>query len=251
MLRLLSLSFLLVLGCSKKRDDANLVLCTNSTYPPYESIDAQGNSVGFDIDVAGAIATQLGKKLVIKEMAFDSLILGLSQDKCDLAMAGLSITPSRQKEITLIPYQGEPSKSYYLLFWEQIPAGIQTAADIQNIGNKTVAVQVGTWMEDFVKTIPGIEIKALDATTELIMEIKHKKSAASFVEPHIGKDVVQKESRIKFIEVALAPEDWKLGNGIGIKKSNAKLAAKIELALSQLKKAGTLETLEKKWFSKK
>src|SRR3989338_10384640 len=122
-------------ACSKnKHSEDTLVLCTNSTYPPYESIDKNGNSVGFDIDMASAIAKQLGKKLRILELPFDSMILTLEQGKCDFIMAGMSITPSRQKEILMIPYQGEPVKSYYLLFWKQNPVGMDA------LKGKTIAV---------------------------------------------------------------------------------------------------------------
>src|SRR3989338_9016836 len=185
-------------ACSKnKHSEDTLVLCTNSTYPPYESIDKNGNSVGFDIDMAEAIAKQLGKKLIIKEMAFDSLILGLEQNKCDMVLSGMSITPSRQKEILMIPYQGEPSKSYYLLFWKKDPVGIE------QLKNKTIAVQTGTWMEDYLNTLKFITTKALDSTSELVMDIQYQKSAAAFAEPHIARDVLSKQPNIKAIEILL------------------------------------------------
>ena len=251
MFKLIIISLLLLIGCTKKNNDNNLVMCTNATYPPYESIDNQGNPVGFDIDVADAISKILKRNLVVKQLSFDSLILGLDQNKCDFVMAGMSITPSRQKEITMIPYQGQPSKSYYLIFWEKVPDNIKSAADIKNFGNKTIAVQVGTWMEDYINTIPGITVKPLDSTPELLLEIKHRKSVASFVETHIGKEILLKESRLRSIEVPMPEKDWQLGNGIGIKKSNLKLADEIKTAVETLQKTGVMKSLEKKWFTNK
>ncbi|MEI6806543.1 MAG: transporter substrate-binding domain-containing protein, partial [Myxococcaceae bacterium] len=148
--------FLFCLSCSKNsKSPDSLVMCTNPTYPPYESIDSNGKPIGFDVDMAEALTKKLNKKLIIKEMAFDSLILGLQQGKCDFVISGMSITPSRQKEITMLPYQGESTKSYYLLFWNQEPVGIE------QLTSKTIAVQSGTWMEDYLNSIRNITPKAL------------------------------------------------------------------------------------------
>src|SRR3989338_2714737 len=194
---------LLVFGaCTQKKNSADtLILCTNATYPPYESIGSAGEPIGFDIDLGELLAQKLHKKLHVQEMAFDALILGLDQGKCDLILSGLSITASRQKEIALIPYQGEVSKSYYLIFWDKIQPGIQSAVDVARVGNKTIAVQIGTWMEDYLKKIPGISVKALESTPELVMEVQHHKSVASFLEPHIAHALMKSNSHIKGVKV--------------------------------------------------
>ncbi len=241
---LLAVSMLCV-GCLKNsKPSDSLVMCTNPTYPPYESIDSNGKPVGFDVDMAEAITQQLKKKLVIKEMAFDSLILGLEQGKCDFVLSGMSITPTRQKEITLLPYQGEPIKSYYLLFWNKKPVGIE------QLKNKTIAVQSGTWMQNYLDTVQDITSKALDSTPELVLDIQYGKSAAAFVEPHILRDLLPKQPHIKAIEIPLPESAWNLGNGIGIKKSNTKLAQEIQTALDSIKKSGLSDQLEKKWLHK-
>ncbi|MBH1988879.1 MAG: transporter substrate-binding domain-containing protein [Myxococcaceae bacterium] len=243
------LLLLLLFACSKSKDrESTLIFCSNLSYPPYESVAQDGRPEGFDIDVANALAQRLQKKLLFKELAFDSLILGLQQGKCDFVMAGMSMTPSRQKEITMIPYQGQPSKAYYLLFWDHIPAGVKSLADIRTLANNTVAVQVGTWMENYVQASPGITSKALDTTSELLMDIQYRKSSTAFLEPHIGREVLAKEPRLKYLEVALPEAEWRLGNGIGIKKSNVKLASEIQSAVDSLKKSGELTEMERKWF---
>lgn len=232
-------------ACSKNNKSADsLIMCTNLTYPPYESVGSDGNPVGFDIDMAEAVAKQLNKKLIIKEMAFDALILGLKQGKCDFVLSGMSITPSRQKEITLLPYQGESIKSYYLLFWKTDPVGIE------QLKSKTIAVQSGTWMQNYLDTIEGVTVKALEATPELLMDIQYGKSAAAFVEPNIAKDLQAKQPNLRAIEIPLPESAWNLGNGLGIKKSNTELTKQIQSALDSIKKSGLTLKLEKKWLTK-
>ncbi|MDA0713179.1 MAG: transporter substrate-binding domain-containing protein [bacterium] len=99
----------LLIGCPKANNVAQssreLILGTNGGYPPYENYNNKGELEGFDIDVANEIAKKLGKKLIIKDMSFDALILSLNQNKVDMVMAGMSITPTREKEITMVAWK--------------------------------------------------------------------------------------------------------------------------------------------------
>ena len=106
-------------GCLKENGDSlgeKFIVGTNATYLPFEFVDEKGETVGFDIDLAREISKKLGKKLEVREFAFDALILNLKQHRIDAIMAGVSITPSRLKEIFMIPYYGEEIKNLVLVF---------------------------------------------------------------------------------------------------------------------------------------
>ena len=160
-------------------------------------------------------------------------------------MAGMSITPSRQKEIILLPYQGEATQSYALIYWKRKPVAMR------DLSGKTIAVMSGTWMEDYLKTEKNIIPKVLESNSELVMDIQYGKSDAAFVEPYIARDIITKHPEIRMIELPLPKSAWVLGNGIGIKKSNIKLAQEIQTALDNIKKSGLTLELEKKWLHKK
>jgi arginine transport system substrate-binding protein len=246
---IIGLALLAVTACTQTSQDTNtLILGTNASYPPYESVDEKGEIVGFDIDVAQALAQKLGKKLVVKNMSFDALILALKQGKFDIIMGGISITPSREKEITLVPYQGEPIKALTLLFWNKVPHGISSVFDLKSAGNKTVAVQTGTFMDSYLTNVEGVASRSLESTVEMIMDIKHGKAVAALVEPHIATAVMPKHAQLKRLDFPLAKEDWVLGNGIGIRKENAKLSSDVQSAIEQLKAEGVIQKLEAKWF---
>jgi arginine transport system substrate-binding protein len=251
---LVAIAALSTSACSKscagqKTSDANekrvLVVGTNATYPPYEMVNSKGEVVGFDMDVAQAIGNELGMRIEVREMGFDALILALKQGKIDIAMAGISITEPRQKEISLIPYQGSPVKSYALLFWDKIPSGVYKYTDLKNV---TVCVQSGTVMEQFVSSVKDWTSKALDATPELVMDIQYGKSAAALMEPHIATEILGKYTQLRKLDITLPRDQWVLGNGIGIKKENKSLYDAVLGAVIKLKNDGTLQKLEQKWF---
>lgn len=79
--------------------DGKIVLGTNAEFEPFEYRDDKGDVVGFDIEIAKRIAADLGKELVIDDMAFDSLVAALQTGKVDFVAAGMSNTEDRRKNV--------------------------------------------------------------------------------------------------------------------------------------------------------
>lgn len=79
-------------------DKPDLVVGTNAEFPPYEYIDGD-NYYGIDIEVAKIIADKLGYDLVVKNVAFDSIIPGVQSGKYDMGMAGMTVTDERLKSV--------------------------------------------------------------------------------------------------------------------------------------------------------
>ena len=76
-----------------------LVVATNAAFEPFEY--TKGDSYyGIDMELAKLLADELGKELVIENMDFDAVCLSVSQQKCDIAMAGLTINEEREEYVT-------------------------------------------------------------------------------------------------------------------------------------------------------
>ncbi len=82
-----------------------LVVATSTGFAPFEMVDA-GKFSGIDLEIAAGLAKYLGKELVIMDMQFASVVTSVQQGKCDIGMAGLTITPAREEIVTF-------SDSYY------------------------------------------------------------------------------------------------------------------------------------------
>ncbi len=82
-----------------------LIVATNAEFAPFEYKEGE-LYYGIDMEVAALLAKELGKELVIDNMDFDSVCLAVGQHKCDIAMAGLTIDPTREESVTF-------SKAYY------------------------------------------------------------------------------------------------------------------------------------------
>ena len=81
---------------SISNDTDVLVMGTNATFKPFEYKDG-GQVVGFDVELAQAIAKDMGKELKIEDMSFDGLLPALESGQIDMAVAGMSVTSEREK----------------------------------------------------------------------------------------------------------------------------------------------------------
>lgn len=227
-----------------------LVVGTCSGFPPYEMLDDHGGLIGFDIDVAHALAQKMHKVAVFKDMAFDSLVLALNQGTIDMIIAGVSITKTKLQKIALVHYQGEAIAHIPLLFWQHIPAGVTTIADLQKLPNKTVCVQAGNFEEEVLAQYHFLTLKQLDGISELILDIKYGKSIAATVDPAVADSLLYEIPELKVLAVPLNVDEQTRGQGIGIAKHNQALIAHTQKIMQQLKHEGVLVALEAKWFKK-
>ena len=74
-------------------------MATNAEFPPYESMEG-GEIVGIDVDMMRAVCDRIGMELEIENMAFDSIIAAVNSGKADVGVAGMSVTPERQKNVS-------------------------------------------------------------------------------------------------------------------------------------------------------
>lgn len=98
-----------------------LVVATNAAFEPFEYTIGE-DYYGIDMEIAALLAEKLGKELVISNMDFDSVCLSVGQQKCDIAMAGLTIKPDREEYVNF-------SDSYYSASQRLIVKGDDTTFD--------------------------------------------------------------------------------------------------------------------------
>ncbi len=93
---------------SAEPDDSKdqLIVATNAAFEPFEYTGSESNTyLGIDMEIAAMLAEYLGKELVIQNMDFDAVCLAVGQQKCDIAMAGLTINEERKEYVTFsAPY---------------------------------------------------------------------------------------------------------------------------------------------------
>lgn len=222
-----------------------LVVGIEAGYAPYAFRDVDGQIVGLDLDVAEALAQQLGRRLVVKEMAWDALVIALKQEKIDLWMSGVSITPERQEEIAMVPYLSEPEDTFALLFWNAIPDDVTAIADLEGRGQ--IAVQMGTPLQMWLEKQSGLATKSVEAISDMMMELKYGKIIAGLVDPIPARAAQAQLPNLQVMMVPLAPGEAGNQMGIGIRQNNQELVKQIQEALNHLRTEGALDQIEARW----
>ena len=125
-----------------------LVVATNAAFEPFEYM--QGDSyVGIDMEIAALLAEELGQELVIQNMDFDAVCLSVSQQKCDIAMAGLTVSEAREEFVTFSESYYQASQRLIVPSTDTTFDDCETAEDVAALLNElsssdTIGVQRGT-----------------------------------------------------------------------------------------------------------
>lgn len=133
-----------------------LVVATSTGFEPFEMVDESGKYSGVDLEIAYYLAQEIGQELVIQDMDFEAVVNSVQSGKSDIGMAGLSVTPDRQKVVTF-------SDSYYNAAqvviameddttFDACKTGEEVAAILKGLGaDKKLGCQAGTTGELYIK----------------------------------------------------------------------------------------------------
>ena len=226
---LLFLGLLLVTGCGKKND--TIVMVTEAGFAPYEYYE-DGKIVGVDIDIAKEIANAVGKKLEVKDVAFDSIINELKSGKADFAAAGMSITEERLKEVDF-------SVEYTTSRQVAIVKVGSNITSIDKIYDKKIAVQLGSVADlYFTEEYPSIDLVRQKKYLSMVEDLKANKIDVMVMDYLPAKEIVANNTEIKMLAGFIFEDSY----GLAVKKGNTELLEKINEVLTRLMNENKIES---------
>jgi len=121
-----------------------LTVCTSLPYEPFE-YEKDGETVGFDIDLAAEVAKRLDLQAVYLNEDFDAIASGelLNDGTCDVAVAGVTITGDRARVIDF-------SSPYFNAAQTLVVAEASGISSLGGLAGQKIAVQSGTTGETYV-----------------------------------------------------------------------------------------------------
>ena len=215
-------------GCEEKKEE--LVMVTEAGFAPYEYYSG-GEIVGVDVDIAKRIAEKLGKKLVVKDVAFDSIISEVKTGKSDFGAAGISYTEERAKEVDFTINYAE-SKQVILV---RKNSTIKTVDDIKN---KRVAVQLGTVADTYLsEEYPSVSLVREKKFLAAIQDLKDRKVDVVVMDELPAKELLTDDLII--LENPLLIDEY----GMVVRKGNQELLTAINDAIKEMKASGEIEKM--------
>ena len=147
-----------------------LVVATNAAFEPFEYMKGD-DYYGIDMEIAACVAKKLGKELVIQNMDFDAVCLSVGQHKCDIAMAGLTISEDRKEYVNFSDAYYEASQRLIVKGTDTTFDACKSADDVKAIldsltEDKKIGCQQGTTGNSFIEGsedlgFPGLKAKAV------------------------------------------------------------------------------------------
>ncbi|AIL12994.1 hypothetical protein IM40_04925 [Candidatus Paracaedimonas acanthamoebae] len=220
-----------------------LRLATSADNPPFEFHQTTTNQItGFDIELAHALADVLDVDLEIQDMDFASIIPALLSGRADFAMATISITEERQKNVSF-------SEDYYIAQPASVSLKNRSFSQPRDFEGTNIGVQLGTSFEQMMKKmtqeIKSIHLIPLNKLGELIQEVKSGRIDAAVIDISPAKAYVENN---KDLETNII-EGYKESYAIAFPKDSP-WTEKFNHALKKLNTSGKLTELTSKWFSK-
>ena len=216
-------------GCAK-RDENQLVMVTEAGFAPYEYYE-NGEVVGVDVDIAREIAKYLGKTLIVKDIAFDSIINEVKTGKADFGAAGISYSESRAKNVDF-------SINYAVSKQVVIVNNNSSIANVNEIGNKKIAVQLGSIADTFVtERYKNANVVRQKKYLAAIEDLKTGKVDCVVMDELPAQEIVSKNEGIKILDGSLTNDSY----GMVVKKGNKELLDAINVVLQKLKDEGKID----------
>ena len=231
------------IGNVSAADQPTFVQGIDPAYPPFTFVDKDGKASGFDIDMIAWIAEEAGFKVVVKPLKWESIIPALQAGEIDFIASGMSATPERMKVIDFTD-----------IYWRSMapviaPENCQWDLINALFSGGTIAVQRGSangeWFAQQIKNNSQINLKLdwYDSFPLAVQAVLVKRADMAFCSAMAtGREVIQGKP-LKLIGATV----WGSGYGIGVRKADKDLKAKLNAGLEKIKKSPVWDELVQKY----
>ena len=229
--KLFVLLFIMTILCGCSKDENELVMVTEAGFAPYEYYD-NSEIVGVDIDIAKEIAKELNKNLVVKDVAFDSIINEVKSGKADFGAAGISYNEERAKQVDF-------SINYTLSKQVVIVRKDSSIKSVKDVNNQKIAVQLGSVADTLLtKDYPKVTLVREKKYLAAIQDLKDSKVDAVVMDELPAKEMIKNNNTLNILDGSLAEDSY----GMVVKKGNKELLDVINGVLERLVKDGKIDS---------
>lgn len=215
-----------------------LVMATNAAFPPYEYYEGD-KIVGIDVEIAEAIAKELGMTLEIEDMDFNSIITAVQSGKADIGAAGMTVTEERLQNVVF-------SESYATGVQVIIVPEDSDIASPDDLEGKMIGVQEATTGHIYCSDDYGEDnVTAYTTGANAVEALKTGKVDCVVIDNEPAKAFVEANEEIKILETEYVTENY----AIAIAKENEDLLNKVNAAMEKLESDGTLQAIIDKYIT--
>lgn len=226
----------------KVLDQGYIILGLDDTFAPMGFRDVDGEVVGFDIDLAKAVAADLGVELRIQPIEWDSKLLELNSGNIDMIWNGLTITEERLENVNFSePYLNNRQivlvRTGFELYSLEDLSGLSVGVQIDSSGQSAIeGNSIFSSIGELVK---------FNTFTEALLDLESERIDVIVIDEIMARYIVSQSTYdVTVTDVSLGDEEY----GIGFRLGEDTLRLKIDEILNQLSDDGVTGTISNDWF---
>ncbi len=226
-------------------DKGKFVMGLDDSFPPMGFVDENGELVGFDVDLAKAVAEHMGIEVELMPIDWKTKELELDSKNIDVIWNGYTITDERKEKVLMSEPYMENAQVVVVLKDSDIKT-------LDDLAGKVVAVQDGSSAQDALASQEGLvesfkdKLDFKDNVTALL-DLDSGQADALAVDRVVAEYYMSKKpDAYVILDETLAPEQY----GIGFRKGDVAFHDAVMAALAEMKEDGTAEELSMKWFGR-
>lgn len=254
MTKLLALMLALMLtACTALAEDGDqlsdiqskgeIVVATEGAWAPWTYHDEAGTLVGFDVEVAQAIAAKLGVTATFAETEWDGIFAGLDSGRYDIAANGVEVTEERARKYDFSTPYG------YIRTALIVRGDNEDITSFEDLNGKHTANSIAstymTLAESYGATAVGVD--TLDQTIQMVLSGRADATLNAEVSFY---DYMNAHPDANLKVVALTDEASQVAIPVRKEARSAALLAAINQAISELDAEGELSRISEKYFGK-
>jgi polar amino acid transport system substrate-binding protein len=216
-------------------DDKEYIVGTNAEYPPFEYVE-DGIIKGFDADLIELVSKKVGFKYKWSNIDFAGLIPAMQTKKIDIAIAGMSVTPEREKAVNF-------SIGYLTSNAAILTNKINPIKGMDDLENKSYGAEIGTTKEARAQKIKGAKVVPYSNNTGALIALISGKVDGIVMDESVAKEYYENNKDTTIYVGALEGEP----KAIAFHKDDTELRDKVTKAIQELLDDGTIQKLKEKY----
>lgn len=219
----------------------HLEMAIDAEYAPFESVNSDGEIVGFDVDLNEALAEELGYTYNLNDMEFTGLISSISSGKCDYIISALTYSEERDEVVDF-------TDGYYTPVMAMVfkkDAGYTSMSDFEG---KKVGTTLGSVYEDVVSQIDDVQLLTYDVVNEALPIIGTQELDAVLADTSNAISFCEQDDSLTYMVVSLSFTEGIVSDFSVLLPEGSEYVDDFNEALQTLKDNGTYEELIVKWF---
>jgi len=238
----------MAIGGASAKEWKKIRVGTEGAYPPFNSIDASGNLLGFDIDIGNALCEKMGAECTWVAQEWDGIIPALIAGKYDVIIASMFITEKRKKKVSF-------SNPYYTAAMTLVAPKDSPTTDYssENMAGKKIGAQNSTTQSDYVTALyPDSDLRFYATQDEVNLDMANGRLDFQVSDLIPMLEWTESENGVccELVGSPITDPKW-VGDGVGmaVRQEDEDLVAKLNQALDEIVSDGTYKAINDKYFS--